>query len=777
MKSDLPFFSKNRIRLKKKPNLYYQFRSIFGILLLFIGLLGLEACSSSSKKKKSAPVKLTSYVDPFIGTGGHGHVYPGATVPFGMVQLSPDNGKSGWDYCSGYNYASHKITGFTLTHLSGTGIGDLCDISFMPTNWAIDKMAGKKINKWNVSSTFSHKNEHAVPGYYSVVLNNNNIKVELTAAERAGFYRYTFPKTGPATLSLNLGFAINWDHPTSTYIHVENDSTVSGYRMSTGWAKDQRVYFVAKFSRPFEKFATMKTNKLVEGQNEVKGDSVKALFSFAPQKGQILEKVGISAVSIDGARQNLKSSIPGWNFDAVRKKASDIWEKNLDRVKVATTDSSQKVKFYTALYHTMLAPTIFSDVNGKYQGANGKDYTAKNFTNYTTFSLWDTYRAEDPLFTIVEPDRINDMVHSFLAFYEQHGLLPVWPLVGNETNTMIGYHAVPVIVDAYLRGFRDYDVQEAYKAMKKSAEEENKDVKAFNKKGYVPSDKFSESVSKTLEYAYDDWCIAQMAKALGKKDDYKKYMKRAGYYKNLYDPSTKFMRPKLANGHWETPFDPLASPTSFKKRDYTEANAWQYNWYVPQDVPELINLMGGDDAFVSRLDTLFNMKTKTHGKIADMSGLIGQYVQGNEPDMQTPYMYNYAGAPWKTQAIVRKIMSKLYKDATNGLPGNEDCGQMSAWYVFSALGFYPVNPVDGKFVMGSPVFDKASVKVPGGKFFTLITKNNSKTNKYIQSAELNGKPYDNSYITYQDIMKGGTLILDMGPKPNKKWGTVASSRP
>jgi predicted alpha-1,2-mannosidase len=748
---------------------------LMSITLLLAGSLIFQSCSHSNKSNKQS-VKLTSYVDPFIGTGGHGHVYPGATIPFGMVQLSPDNGSSGWDYCSGYNYASNKITGFSMTHLSGTGIGDLCDISFMPTTMSIEKWQGKEIKKWDVSTRFLHKNEQAVPGYYSVIL-NNKIKVELSATKRAGIYRYTFPGNGNVSVSLTLGFAINWDHPTDTYIKVVNDHTIEGYRKSSGWAKDQRVYFVAKFSQPFDHFATMKTNHLVEGQKEVRGDSVKAFFSFKPKNSIVLEKVGISAVNIKGAEENLNTDISNWNFYGVRKKASKLWEDQLRKIHVASTDTSSIVKFYTALYHSMLAPTIFSDVNRKYQGADGKIHSNNNFINYTTFSLWDTYRAEDPLFTIIEPERINDMVRSFLAFYRQHGLLPIWPLVGNETNTMIGYHAIPVIVDAYLKGFRNYDVDEAFKAMKKSAEEENKEVKEFNELGYVPSDKNSESVSKTLEYAYDDWCIAQMAKALEKKKDYQVYMQRAKFYKNLFDPDTKFMRPKLANGKWETPFDPLASPTDFKKRDYTEANAWQYNWYVPQDVSNLIQMMGGDQAFINRLDKFFNMKSQSHGDIADMSGMIGQYVQGNEPDMQTPYLYNYAGVPWKTQAIVRKIMTDLYKDSNSGLPGNEDCGQMSAWYIFSAIGFYPVNPVSGKFILGSPVFDKLSINVSGRQYFTIIAKNNSRQNKYIQSATLNGDPYDKNYINYADIMLGGTLILKMGDKPNKKWGSVRKSRP
>ncbi len=697
--------------------------SLWAIVLLSI--LG-SSCRNKAKTMNTTAKEPVDYVDPFIGTGGHGHVYPGATMPFGMVQVSPDNGHSGWDYCSGYNYRDSLIAGFSMTHLSGTGIGDLADLSFMPVIWKPDRHQGILHNfQLDDTARFSHQNEHAEPGYYSVLL-DNHIKVELTATERAGFYRYTFPKSENATVVLNLGFAINWDHPTDTQIKVVNNTTIEGYRMSTGWAKNQKIYFVAKFSEPFKE-ALERHQNLHFGDKSVKGDSVLGIFRFDTRDGKpILQKVGISAVSIDGARKNLQKEIPGWNFDTVCMSAHNAWAKEMNKIKVSGAPDSQKRIFYTAMYHSMLAPTIFSDVDGGYLGADGKNHMAKGFTNYTTFSLWDTYRSENPLFTLVQPHRVNDMVKTMLAFYEQHGFLPVWPLVGNETNTMIGYHSVPVIVDAYMQGFRDYDVQEAYKAMIKSATVDNdNDVEMFNKYGYVPCDEATESVSKTLEYAYDDWCIAQMAKALGKKKDYMLFLKRSGYYKNLFDPSTQFMRPKLSNGKWLTPFDPLASPSDFKKRNYTEANAWQYVWYVPQNPGNLIHLFGGTQVFNNKLDKLFTTKVKTQGNIADMSGMIGQYVQGNEPDLQTPYLYDYAGEPWKTQAIVRKILKANYKDAPDGLPGNEDCGEMSAWEIFSAMGFYPVNPADGTFEIGSPLFTKSVIDVGNGRSFTIEAQNAS----------------------------------------------------
>jgi len=733
------------------------------IIYCCIGIvMVVSACRSGSKTIYKKPI---SYVNPFIGTGGHGHTYPGATVPFGMVQVSPDNGKEGWDYSSGYHYPDSTIAGFSMTHLSGTGIGDLEDLSFMPfTGNEADTSKGA------IYSTFTHKNEHAQPGYYSVEM-DNGITVDLTATSRVGVYRYQYPKDSKPAVSLDLGFSINWDKPTNTYIKTVNDTLITGYRMSTGWAHDQKVYFAVAFSQPIQKFVGADEENIIDGQSKIKGEQTQGFFFFDHSgNSPLLQKVAISAVSIDNALANLNHEMPGWNFENIRKNASSQWNRELDKIEVQSKDVAKLRTFYTALYHTMLAPTLYMDVNGQYRGADGNVHTADGFKNYSTFSLWDTYRAENPLLTFTEPDRINGIIQFMLSFYNQHGLLPVWELKANETNTMIGYHAVPVIVDAYFKGFRDYDVEKAFQAIKKSANEGNDDVKLFNKYGYVPSDKTKESVSKTLEYAYDDWCIAQMAKALNKKDDYKEYMKRAYYYRNLYDPSTGFMRPKLASGEWEEPFDPRAAPTDFSKRNFTEANAWQYLWYVPQDIPDLINLMGGKDQFVARLDTLFNTSPQVNGGgVPDMSGLIGQYVQGNEPDQQTPYMYDYAGAPWKTQKVVDTIEDSLYKDTPGGLPGNEDCGQMSAWYVLSALGFYPVNPANGIYAIGSPSFAKATIKLGNGKKFTVEAKNVSDKNIYIQSAKLNGKTFNKSYLTYQDIKQGGSIIFQMGSEPNKQW--------
>jgi predicted alpha-1,2-mannosidase len=662
-----------------------------------------------------------------------------------------------------------------MTHLSGTGAHEGYDIQFMPFNFS-----GNHIDttKGAIYSHYTTKNQTGRPGYYSVKM-NNGIQVELTATERTGFYRYRFPQSkGKAAISLNLNFGPT-DHTTGTYINEVNDTLVTGYRFSSGdWVPHQRVYFAAVFNKPIQKLVITNDGEIYHSRKHAKGNHTYGYFIFGDLSGQpLLQKVGISAVSIKNAKMNLQHEVPEWEFEEVKKSAWNAWNKQLQKITAQSSDSSKLVTFYTALYHTMLAPTLYSDVNGQYRGPVNQVHTAKGFKAYSTFSLWDTYRAEQPLLTLIEPERVNGMMRFMLAFYDHHGLLPIWELYGNETHAMIGYSAVPVIVDAYFKGFRDFDVQKAYKAMKKNATQQNRSVKLFNKYGYVPADKATESVSKTLLYSFDDWCIAQMAKVMGKEKDVQLYSKRAEYYKNLHDSSTGFMRPKLANGQWLTPFNPNAEPSSHQKRNYTEANAWQVMWYVPQNVPQLIDLMGGRDRFIALLDTLFNQSSKVRGGVADMSGMIGQYVQGNEPDMQVPFMYDYAGAPWKTQAITRTIMDSLYNDTPAGLPGNDDCGQMSAWHVFSAMGFYPVNPANGVFAIGSPIFPKVTIDLKGNKTFTIVAHDVSRKNKYIQSAKLNGKTYNKPYITYKNIIQGSILKFKMGPKPNKHWGTSKQNSP
>ncbi len=986
------------------------------------------------------------HVDPFIGTGGHGHTYPGASVPFGMVQLSPDAGKSGWDWCSGYHYSDSGLVGFSHTHLSGTGCGDLGDILFMPTT------SSRSLEE-SYRSPFSHQREHAEPGYYSVFLEDSRVTVQLTATLRAGFQRYTFPSTDSSRVIINLKYGQD-DIPIETYMKVEGPALVTGYRFSNGWAANQKVFFAARFSHPFAHEAMGSKGVLTDAATEAKGKDVKGVFYFPTHSDSIvLVKVGISAVSIEGALKNLDSEIPGWDFDAVRGAASEAWQRELQKVRVTSSRPELLRTYYTSLYHTMLAPTLYGDIDGQYRGADGAVHQSSGFENYSTFSLWDTYRAAHPLYTLIEPERVSSMVQSMLAFAREGGYLPVWPLAANETNTMVGYHAVPVIADAYLKGFGGFDPNEAFEAMKKSAFRDTRGLRFYtmsapapptpagngvhtpqaeeftstlilpgyarsiggetisyhsshplakqalvvratdgkhiitwetpplpqkladpyvtfvwlagiasakgahrfelsvngtlwfvfttakdaasrewkvqgknsaslsfqaamtdvfgdlfgnmvmrlpasaftpNKPvtiqilgengnspdwvmifqyalrpkilienefgiiqdqgiskqlikveiehlsnparamiaapgarsvrtnilpglntfylalpaaqktvpivvtialdrqpvvhrevllkpvrpfGYVPADKENESVSKTLEYAIDDWCIAQVAKALAKKEDYNLFMKRAANYKNLFDSTTGFMRGKNFDGSWVSPFDPRFS--TGKQPEYTEGNAWQYTWLVPHDIAGLVQLMGGPARFAVKLDSLFNQSSNLEGTGAppDVSGLVGLYAHGNEPSHHVAYMFDYVGMPWRTQELTHSIMESFYKPGPDGLCGNEDCGQMSAWYVLSALGIYPVNPADGTFEIGSPMIERADIDVGGGKTFTITAQNASATNMFIQSAKLNSAPLEKPWITYQDIKKGGILEFIMGSTPNTTWGSAKESSP
>jgi putative alpha-1,2-mannosidase len=1020
----------------------------FSAVTIILALLVLVSAGLSGQPGKD---KLVRYVDPFIGTGGHGHTYPGASVPFGMVQLSPDAGKSGWDWCSGYHYSDTGLVGFSHTHLSGTGCGDLGDILFMPT------ISSKNLDE-SYRAPFSHKQEYAEPGYYWVRLGDSHIKVELTSTARAGFHRYTFPVSDSSRVFVNLKYGQD-DVPIETYMKVEGPTLVTGYRFSSGWANNQKVFFAARFSRPFSHAAMGTGGTVSEGTTdtklEAKGKDVKGMFYFPTQKDSVLlVKVGISAVSVEGALKNLGAEIKDWNFDGVRKAASQVWEKELGRVRVASVRPELLRTYYTSLYHSMLAPTLYADIDGHYRGADGAVHQGSGFQNYCTFSLWDTYRAAHPLYTIVDPDRVGSMVQSMLVFAKQGGLLPVWPLAANETNTMVGYHAVPVIADAFLKGIKGFDPEEALTAMKKSAFQDGRGLRYYNLTppalsslvaekrdgasqaaefasaqvvsgyaksisgetfgyhsshplakvalisragtgkqaiawetqavpqqvtepfvtfvwlagvaqgkgahrfeltvdgtlwftfttakdistkelkfsgkdgavlsfktdmvddygdffgnmvmklpasavtpgkpatirivgeeasspdwlmvfeyslqpkvivgnefasvkeggqamqfvkvdvehlgkpveavvssegakpvrgqvvaglntfylvvpaaiketpltvsvaldgqpaqqqsmvlkpvqpfGYIPADKEGESVSKTLEYAIDDYAIALMAKALGKQDDYELFMKRAANYKNLFDPSTGFMRGRNFDGGWVTPFNPRFS--TGKQPEYTEGSAWQYTWLVPHDVAGLVELMGGIPHFSLMLDSLFNQSSDLTGTGAppDVAGLIGLYAHGNEPSHHIAYMYDYVGTPWKTQELTRRIMDSFYRAEPDGLAGNEDCGQMSAWYVLSALGIYPVNPADGTYEIGSPIMDRAEIKVTGGKTFTITAKNVSAANKFIQSAKLNGQKLDRPWITHLDIMKGGKLEFVMGDKPNKAWGSTVTTAP
>ena len=720
----------------------------------------------------------TQYIDPFIGTDYHGHTYPGATVPFGMVQLSPDNGRSGWDWSSGYHYSDSIIVGFSHTHLSGTGIGDLCDIQFMPASFS-KNISDKEIIKQKFISMFNHKDEKASVGYYSVLLKDFNITTELTAALRSGLQKHTFNKDGSEFVQLDLAYSKNWDKPTETFIKIIDDHTICGYRNSTGWAKDQRVYFYTQFSKPINRSFLIQDSIFQKNIKEIKGKYSRAIFQFdLKTNSELLIKTGISSVSIDNAKLNLENDIKDWDFDKAKDSAIGQWNKELSKIEVKSSNKKYLKTFYTALYRSMLAPTVFSDINGEYKGADGKIHQTNNYTKYSIFSLWDTFRAEHPLFTITQPDKIDDMINSMLSHYNEYGLLPVWELLGNETGTMIGYHAIPVIADAILKGFDGFDVSLAYDAMKKSAMQDHLGLSSYKSLGYVADDKEVESVSKTLEYAYDDWCIAQVAKYLGMEDDYKYFSNRAEYYKNLFDPVTGFMRAKLSDGKWKTPFNPRSS--DHRSNEYTEGTAWQYSWFVPQDVEGLKNLFSSKEKFVEKLDSLFLTDSKIEGDnpSADISGLIGQYAHGNEPSQHIVYIYNFIGHPWKTQQKVHQILTTLYNDSPAGLCGNEDCGQMSAWYILSSIGFYPCNPTDQNYVIGSPLFDETIINLSNSKKFVIKANNLSDKNIYINSARLNGKELIKSFITHKEIIDGGLLEFEMLDQPNKNlWTNVESFPP
>ena len=747
-----------------------QFRKTSSILLLTASLF----TNSIFAQQKT---KLTQYVDPIIGSAKHGHVFVGANVPFGAVQLGPNNIFEGWDWCSGYNYSSNTITGFAHTHLSGTGIGDLGDISIMPSTGKLILEKGKTADdQQGYLSKFSHQNEVAKAGYYSVLLDKYQIKAELTATERVGFHQYTFKKGAENPhIIIDLIEGIGWDAPVSASFKQLDATTLVGHRNSKGWADDQRLYFVIKLSQPIRSLALYDSTVVKSGKT-LSGKKLKAAVSFnAVNNDKLQIKVALSPVSIENAILNLKTELPGWDFASTVKSADAKWEKELSKVKIEASNTTKKV-FYTALFHTMVAPSLFNDVNKDYLGTDKKVYKKAAFNNLTTFSLWDTYRAANPLFTILHQDKVNDVVNTMLAIYKQQGKLPVWHLMGSETNTMVGYHAVPVIVDAYLKGYRGFDVNLAYEAIKQSAMQKTDGIEYIQELKHIPADKINESVGKALEYAIDDYCIAQMAKALNKTADYTYFSKRSKLYSLYFDPSVQFMRGKLANGNWRSPFNPFSS--KHREDDYVEGNAWQYTWLVPQDVEGLISLFGGDKAFTNKLDSLFTLPLDlgTNGS-PDISGLIGNYAQGNEPNHHITYLYTYAGQPWKTADLIRKIDKDFYSSKPDGLCGNEDVGQMSAWYIFTAMGFYPVNPANGAYVFGTPLVNDAVISLPGNKKFNIKVIGNSAENKYIQKIVLNGKSYSKSYILHKAIVAGGKMEIYMGNTPSATWGVKPEDRP
>jgi predicted alpha-1,2-mannosidase len=735
--------------------------------------LSVAICSAKS------PV---DYVNPMIGTDAHGHVYPGATVPFGMVQLSPDTRDNTWDGSSGYHYSDTSILGFSHNHLTGTGCPDLGNILLMPTVGALKLTPGTQPGE-GYRARFSHDQESTRPGYYQVLLPDSNVKVELTASARAGFHRYTFPATTEGHVVVDLQHGIG-NKMLEAQLTIENDHVASGYRKSDGWGGDKVYYFVMEFSRPFDSAGVAQGDKDVSGK-ETTGKETKGHFDFKTKANeQILVRVGLSTVSVEGARKNLHAEISNWDFDAVAAAARKQWDVALSKLDVETTDKNLKQTFYTSLYHTLLAPTLLSDIDGQFRGPDGNIHQTKGYDYYTELSLWDTFRAENPLLILTQPKRINDFVNTMLEHFKIFGqsTLPVWPEGGKETWCMIGNHAIPVIVEAYTKGFRDWNANEALSDMIASTDKDREQLDSYRNKGFIPTGDGVQSVSKVLEYAYDDSCIARFAKALGKDDLAEKYSKRSQNWMNVFDPATGFMRGKNKDGGWVTPFGEKEI-NSINFNEYTEANAWQYNFFVLHNIPGLIEKLGGDEKFVARLDEMFDTKESIPNlaMIPDVTGVIGMYSHGNEPDHHVAYLYNYAGQPWKTQARVRQIANTLYTNTPAGICGNDDCGQTSAWYVFTAMGFYPVDPVSGIYILGSPLVDKATLhldsKFTKGHSFTVIAKNNSSENLYIQSATLNGKAFTKSWISYSEITDGGKLVLTMGPTPNKDFGSASLDLP
>ena len=738
----------------------YCMKALYTPLLL---VLILTACTSSQER---ASTDYTQYVNPFIGTDFTGNTYPGAQAPFGMVQLSPDNGLPGWDRISGYFYPDSTIAGFSHTHLSGTGAGDLYDISFMPVTLPYKEAEAPL----GIHSKFSHDDESATAGYYRVLLKDYNIHVELTATERCGIQRYTFPEAR-AAIFLNLKKAMNWDFTNDTQVEIVDSVTIQGYRFSDGWARDQHIYFRTRFSKPFTS-VQIDTTAIIKDGDHI-GTATIARFDFDTQKDeQIIVSTAISGVSTEGAAKNLLAEVPDDNFDKYRNLTRDNWNRQLSKIEIVSNNTDDKVNFYTALYHSMIAPTIYSDVDGTYYGPDKKTHKTDGWVNYSTFSLWDTFRAAHPLFTYTEPERANDMVKSFIAFYEQNKRLPVWNFYGSETDMMIGYHAVPVIVDAYLKGITDVDPEKALEACIATANIDNyRGIGMYKKLGYVPyniADSYNAenwSLSKTLEYAYDDYCIAKMEEKMGKKEIADEFYKRSLNYKNLYNPATSFMQPKDDKGNFIKNFSP---------DEYTphicESNGWQYFWSVQQDIDGLIALTGGKERFAQKLDSMFTYHPSADDELPIFStGMIGQYAHGNEPSHHVIYLYNAVEQPWKTQQYAAKVMHELYQNSPAGLCGNEDCGQMSAWYVFSAMGFYPVDPVSGKYEIGTPLFPEMQMHLSNGNTFTVLAPTVSKENIYIQAVNFDGKPYSKSYITHEQIMEGATLEFEMGNTPGPVW--------
>lgn len=737
------------------------------------------------EKSASASEDLTKFVKLSIGTGGHGHTYPGATVPFGMVQLSPDTFNNDWDWCSGYHYSDTSIMGFSHTHLSGTGCGDLLDFLLMPGTGAVKLEPGSREHpEEGYRSRFSHNDEISEPGYYSVLLSDYGIRAELGATERAGIHRYTFPENDSHFI-LDLAHAYGTTPNDIIWSELEvvgNDTIVAGHS-TAAWAHGRQVFCTMKFSRPFDSVEIYSEGQKVENASgPVKGKLLKCIVHYKTKANEkILVKTGISGVSKEGSGKNLAAEIPGWDFEKIRKDAHNAWQHELSKIQIETNNTKHKQIFYTALYHVMVAPTLFDDVDGKYQGMDGQVHTLDSGAhNYTAFSLWDTYRAAHPLYTLFQGDRVPNFVNCLIRMAaESPAGMPVWPLYAKETGTMTGYHSAAVIAEACVKGFKGIDFQKAYPLMRKRAMDDNyRGLGYYRKLGFIPCDKEEESVSKVMEYVYDDWAVAHVARAVGQTQDAELLFKRSKNYANVFDKQLTFMRPKLESGEWAEPFDPLAMGHSKKWRDFTESNSWQTTFGIQHDPKGYMALFGSREAFVEKLDHLFNQSSQLPPDAPpDIAGLVGQYAHGNEPSHHIAYLYAYAGVPHKTQARVRSLLETMYRDQPDGMAGNEDCGQMSAWYILSALGFYSVDPVSGNYVFGSPLFDRATVKLGNNKELTLEAKRSSPDDQYIQSVTFNGKEYKKSWFSHADIRNGGKFVFTMGSQPNPAFGADESAIP
>lgn len=745
--------------------------------LLPLLLAAVQATAENDPKPAQISRKgILQWVDTRIGTAGHGHTFMGVAAPFGAVQLGPGNFNKGWDWCSGYHASDSICIGFAHLHLNGTGCSDTGDLIFMPTTGTPQVCPGSQEDPDSgYASRYSHQRETATPAYYRLHLDDYGIEAELTATERVGFHRYGFPETpGSRQIVINLFDGNGDDRATETFLEQEDDRTIRGYRYSTGWSKRQRIYFSARFSIPV-KLDIYRDDRPVEGSSVERGVNIKGIVRLPDDTQSVSVKVGISPVSMSGADRNIESELPGWDFEETVRRTARKWERELDKVAVEGADDRTRRIFYTGLYHAFLQPALFNDCDGRYRGADGMVHEDPGHETYTVFSLWDTYRAAHPLYTLLQAGRVPDMVLTMLDIHDEQGMLPVWHLYGSDTREMIGIQSVPVIADALMKGIPGIDSRRALRAMKESMTSDYKGLGWLRRQDYIPADKEGESVAKGLEYALADGCIALAARKAGDGELAREFGRRARFYRNYWDPKTRFFRGRNADGSFREPFDPFRS--THRNDDYCEGTGWQYTWLVPHDVQGLVSLFGSEEAFAAKLDSLFTIEGDMGEQASgDISGLIGQYAHGNEPGHHTVYLYPYVGQQWKTARLVRRILGEMYTDRPDGLAGNEDCGQISSWYVLSAMGFYPVNPALGIYVLGSPAFDLVTLRTHGGKRFTVIAENNSEENIYIQSAELDGRPYPYSYIRHADLLRGGTLRLKMGPKPSD-FGSDPQHRP